>query len=271
MGGLRLARRYWPALLFALLGASLGAWHDRQVDRGRSDAIASVIRTGVAPPATVLTRLRIWFSAETDWLFRGRALEADNRRLRAQVANLEQQNAALEAAAAEDLRLRADMGFYKVTRPPPLSAEVIGLHPDPQFDTLLIDRGSQDGVHPHSVVVTPQGLVGQVWEVSPSTATVVLLTDQNGAVGARIQRAASRDVGICRGNYSSLVPMIDLPSDADVRRGDIVVTSGFGSIPAGIRVGTVVGVSTDPGGITRTATVKPSVPFNRLEEVFVLR
>jgi rod shape-determining protein MreC len=152
-----------------------------------------------------------------------------------------------------------------------IAADVIALRPDPKFDTMIISRGSGDGLKNTSVVVTRSGLVGRVFEVEPGTAAVLMLTDQKSGVGARIQRPESRAVGLCEGDNSHTLSMIDLNQGADVKVGDAVVTSGLGGIfPAGILIGSVCEVSQDPASGGRTIRVQPHVGFDSLEQVYVI-
>jgi rod shape-determining protein MreC len=266
-----IARRYGAALIFLLIGTLAGVLHNRTTDSGRSDILSGTVRLAVAPPAGVLGRMSRWVSEQTGWLFHGHAVAMENRRLRERVAQLEDENAALREAQINYDRLRADLKFVQAAKSPPLAADVTARRPDPRFDTLMISRGSLDGVRPNSVVVTPGGVVGHVSEVTPTTATVLMLTDQNSGVSGRVQRASSRAVGVCKGDYSPRLSMVYLPSDASIKAGDIVVTSGLGGVyPPGLVIGKVLDVTMNEGRTAKTARVRPAADFDRLEEVFVL-
>ncbi len=265
-------RRYWAALSFLLVGSLAGAWHNHQVDRGRSDIVAGAVRGVIAPPATALGRVSHWFRDQTSWIFQGHALADENRRLKARVAELESENAALREAQTKYDQLRADLGFVQAARNSLLASDVIARRPDPKFDTLVISRGSLDGVRPNSVVVTREGVVGRVFEVTPTTASVLMLTDQNSGVGARVQRPNSRATGICKGDNSPQLSLVYLPNDADVRVGDVIVTSGLGGVfPPGLVIGTVMQVKAEEGNILKSARLRPNVDFDRLEQVYVPR
>ena len=279
------ARRYWAALIFLMSGTLAGAWHNRSADRGRPDVVSGVVRTVVAPPARGVGGVSRWFGDQTGWLLHGRALSAENEKLRTRVAELEGQAAECVEAQRENEQLRQDLKFVQSQKHDLLSADVIARRPDPNFDTILISRGSRDGVKINSIVRTRNGLVGKVSEVSFTTATVILLTDPNGGVGARVQRAASNAIGVCKGDYSPLLPLLDLAGDADIKPGDVIVTSGFSTVapggtktspnvlqtyPKGIPIGTVVSVKGEEGSVSKIATIRPGVDFDRLETVFVL-
>lgn len=265
-------RRYWVALILLLLGSLAGAWHNRAVDRGRQDLMVTATRMAVAPPATLAARASRWLGEQTDWLLHGHGLGEENRLLKRRVEQLESENAQLREARISYERLRGDLRFVRQTQPSPLAADVIGRRPDPKFDTIIINRGSQDGIGVNSVVVTARGLVGRVFETTPCTASVLMLTDQHSAAGARVQRAASRATGICKGDNSDLLSVVYLRNDADIKSGDVIVTSGLGGVfPPGLPIGVVTSIAAEDGNILKRARVRPQVDFDRLEEVYVLQ
>ena len=265
-------RRYGVAVALALLGAATGAWHNHATDRGKSDPVASAVRGVIAPPANALGRVSRWFSDQTGWIFHGHSVAAENKTLRARVAELEGQNSRLLESQIRYEHLRDDLKFAQTTPLKLLAADVWARRPDPKFDTLLIGRGSDSGVKINSPVVTRSGLAGRIIEVGPNTASVLLLTDQNSGVGARVQRVGSRATGVCKGDNSGLLSMVYLPSDADIKVGDVIVTSGLGGVfPPGLFIGTVKEIRTDAGNALKIGRIAPKVDFDRLEEVYVLQ
>ena len=266
------ARRYGVAVVLALLGAATGAWHNRATDRGKPDFVASAVRGVVAPPANGLGHVSRWFSEQTGWIFHGHTVANDNQKLRARVAELEGQNTRLLESQIRYEHLRDDLKFVQTTPLHLLAADVWARRPDPKFDTLLIGRGSSDGVKVNSPVVTRSGLAGRIIEVGPATATVLLITDQNSGAGGRVQRTGSRAAGVCKGDNSNLLSMVYLPGDADIKPGDVIVTSGLGGVfPPGLFIGTVKEVQMDAGNALKIGRVAPKVDFDRLEEVYVLQ
>lgn len=264
-------RRYWVAATMVVLGILLGVWHNYASGRSSQDPVVGAVRGTVGPPATLLGRVSRWFSDQTGWIFHGRALAEENQRLKARVADLEGENAKLREAQTNWDRLRNDLGFVRNDRGTKLAADVIARRPDPKFDTLILSRGSRDGAKINSVVLTRNGVVGRVYEVTPGTASVLLLTDQNSGVGARVQRAESRATGVCKGRHDAFLSLVYLPGDADIKPGDVIVTSGLGGIfPPGLMIGTVMEVTPEVGNINKTARVRPQVDFDRLEEVYIV-
>jgi len=273
-------QRYGAVVVLVGAGVGIGVWHNTQTRQGKPDFVAGSARLLVAGPASGLERFAGWFSAQTGWIFKGRGVAAENDRLSRRVADLESENARLREVQISYERLRADLNFVTSIKNPPLAAEIWSRRPDPKYDTLIISRGSRDGVRPHNLVISPEGVVGSVSEVDAVTATVVLLTDQNSTLGARIQRTNSRAVGLCRGSNGPLLSMTDLDHEADVKPGDLVVTSGLsrlypktleGTPPRDLIIGVVVNVRPDPSSSGKTALVKPKVNYDRMEEVYVLR
>ena len=265
------ARRYKAALFFLILGALAGVWHNRTMASGKPDVVVVLFRTILAPPANALGSFSRWCSVQTGWLFHGRTLAKDNRDLHTRIAQLEGDNTRLREAEIDLDRMRHDLGFIQSLHSLPLAADVLWRRPDPKFDTITISRGSRDGIHVNSVVVTRNGLVGRVTELTPTTCSVLMLTDQNSGAGARVQRAESRATGVCKGDNSHLLTVLYLPNDADIKIGDQLVTSGLGGVfPAGIALGTVTEVKEDEGSLLKRAKVKPAVDFDKLEEVYIL-
>jgi rod shape-determining protein MreC len=197
-----------------------------------------------------------------------------NKMLKNEVIQLREQNLKADEYAAENARLHALLG-YKQTTPQfdLVVGRVIGREAATWTRVIVIDRGTMDGVQPEMAVVTYQGLVGNVVEVSPNSAKVELLLDPRSAVGTLVQRPESRVAGIVQGDTTDpMVPhMVNIPRNADIVEGDTIVTSGFGGIyPKGLIVGRVREVKNDDGGLLKYAVLEPAVDFQKLEDVAVI-
>ncbi len=135
--------------------------------------------------------------------------------------------------------------------------------------TVIIDKGSKQGIQKDMPVITHMGLVGKVTGSAPSTASVILLTDHSSRVGALGQE--SRDIGLLCGEGVKLLRMIYLDLSSTIKIGDTIVTSGMGGVfPKGIPVGKVETVAKDKDGLHLYALVRPFVDFSKLEEVLCL-
>ncbi|MDI3299141.1 MAG: rod shape-determining protein MreC [Bacillota bacterium] len=153
-----------------------------------------------------------------------------------------------------------------------VGAVVIGRNPNAWFDTVQISAGSAEGVRVGDAVVDSGGLVGRVTRVSKNSATVLLITDSSSAVGAVVERAGSRAQGIVQPGGDGRLVMRFFSAKADVRKGDVVLTSPLsGRYPSGIPIGTVTAVHAGADGLTLLADLASAADLNRLEEVLVIR
>ena len=195
------------------------------------------------------------------------ALRRENGALRAE-------QTAYSEILAENVRLRSLAGFRQgYTQYQLLGASVIARDYGSWTDTLVIDRGTDDGLARYMPVIVPEGLVGFVSEVYRTTARVQLITDPRTSVGAIVQRPSSRVVSIVQGNGSrlSVLTFVNLSRAADVLKDDTLVTSGYGGVyPQGLLIGRVSEVTDDPSTPAREAQVTPAADLSRLEEVFVI-
>jgi len=147
-------------------------------------------------------------------------------------------------------------------------AEIIAAGATPEFRTVTIDKGTQDGLQRDMAIIAPAGVVGRVVVSSARNAKVQLLVDRNAAAGALIER--SRAQGVAIGTGESRLRLEYVSEVADVAVGDAVVTSGIDGIyPKGFVIGSVVAVEKS-GGAYRSITIEPSVDFTSLEEVLVV-
>jgi rod shape-determining protein MreC len=198
-----------------------------------------------------------------------RGIQAENRRLRGEVRELQQRLESAQEMVQENRRLQAVLGMPAAPAGRPVLSLVIGKDATNWFRSLLIDRGSGDGLERNAPVITPQGLVGRVVEVGPIASRVQLVTDPVSSVGALVQR--TRVSGIAAGDGGSTLRLRYLPLMSDVAVGDRVITSGMGGVfPKGLPLGTVAAVERRSGALFQEAVLEPAADLSRLEEVIVL-
>jgi len=195
------------------------------------------------------------------------AVENDN--LRQALARAVQENKKQRETAIANQRLRSLLNFTKTISGKQIAAEVIGLDPSFWFKSATINKGSADGICKGMPVVIPEGIVGQIAEVSGSCARVLLAIDRNSAVDALVQRSRAR--GIIKGNSSEQYRFKYVLRKNDVRIGDTIVSSGMdGVFPKGIRIGQVADIVKRSSGLFQEVTVIPYVDFEKLEEVLII-
>jgi rod shape-determining protein MreC len=198
-----------------------------------------------------------------------RGVRAENEALRRQVADLQVKLQAEHALAQRseklgqllDLRTRIDL--------PTIAAAVVGQDLSSDFRTITIDKGTRDGLLPDMAVISPAGVIGRVVLPTARAAKVQLLVGRNAGAGALVERTRAGGV-IVGGRPRSGLELDFVSNLADVKPGDLVVTSGIdGIFPKGLLIGRVEAVERG-AGLYKTIRVQPAVDFSALEEVLVI-
>jgi rod shape-determining protein MreC len=202
-----------------------------------------------------------------------RELLAQIDRLRRENQQLRSQSVQAAAIVRENDQLRAQFNWSRQSPWKLKLAQVVMRDPANWWRTVQIDKGSNDGLRVDLPVITAAGLVGRISSVSQTHAQVVLIGDDNCRVSATVENAA-RDMGVVRAAGpldTSLVQLTYLASNANLKPGQNVVTSGLGGIfPAGIPVGQVVDARSVEYGLYTEARVKLNANLGSLEQVWVL-
>lgn len=253
------------ALLAAFLGLTLQARQDVAAVAFAKRALLMTVAPFIKATAWVGGGVRAVWRGYVDL----RGVQAENRRLRADLHEMQQRLVSLQEMAQENRRLQALLELPAAAGGRPVAARVIGKDATNWFRTLLIDRGGGAGIERNTPALAPQGVVGRVVEVAPIAARVQLVTDPVSSVSALLQR--TRVTGIVTGDGGPTLRLRYLPLMADVAVGDRVVTSGMGGVfPKGVPLGTVTGVERKSGALFQEAVLEPAVDLSKVEEVLVL-
>jgi rod shape-determining protein MreC len=186
-----------------------------------------------------------------------------------QALQLSEENAQLRDAMAENQRLRAMLGMRTRTSFQTISASVISAVGPALGGEFRIDAGRIQGVGLNAAVVTPVGLVGKTVEVTDHTALIKTLVGNSYGVGVMLERTRMR--GILRWSSPDHWTLSGLPQGVDIKSGDLVLTSGIGSVfPKGLRVGVVTDLPSALSTLGESWTVQPFVDFRTVEDVFVI-
>jgi rod shape-determining protein MreC len=173
------------------------------------------------------------------------ALRAENARLRTTQRDLELRAMRYEALARENDELRGLREALPPIADRWLAAEIVNIQLSSLRQRLLIDRGAANGVFRGQAVLDDKGLIGQTTHVGPWSAEVILITDPEHAVPVRIERTGLRTIAVGAGDTGSLA-LPYLPGNADIKNGDLLVTSGLGGVfPEGYPVARVTEVHRD--------------------------
>jgi rod shape-determining protein MreC len=219
-----------------------------------------------------------WSSGRTDTLIDTLAGPEDLQAAHAEIQRLQQQ---VDELQRENEQLREIQGEYQLlqdlfdhARESPefgrQIANVIGYDTSPIFRSIIIDRGSDDGVLVGMPVENARGLVGQVFRTTDHSAMVILITDNISSIPARLD--SSRATGIVRGGgLGGAMTMDWIGLEEQVSIGEVVLTSGLGGkFPQDMVIGRLVDLQKRESDLFQQATIQPAVDFQNLEIVFVI-
>ncbi len=204
------------------------------------------------------------------FLMHSKALIAENKDLRNKLQDLKSKAYQLEELKTENERLKNILAFKNESQFNFIAAQIIAKDSTSTSNSIIISAGKKEGIGEKTVAITPSGVVGRVVESSPSSSRVMLITDPDSHISAIDSR--SRCEGMLYGISGGLCRMEYLPLDADIKKGDIILTSSFSSIfPKGLVLGEVVEVQGSPAKLSLSALVKPDFEFSQLEEVLCIK
>jgi rod shape-determining protein MreC len=205
-------------------------------------------------------------------IFQYRSVLEENEALKKENKALKQENLELaltqeELAQLEDLSDAFDFTPF-AGRGDAVAGNIITLDNSNLYQTFVIDAGSDKGIKVNNIVVDGSGLVGRVREVGPDWAKVVSVLDENNKISFKVLRKGTIQ-GVLHGNGDGKLEGYLLDSDSKIVVGDILVTSGVGLYPQGIRIGKVSKVTFDKDLQLKVITVAPTVKFLSLQKVAV--
>ncbi|HUQ64409.1 MAG TPA: rod shape-determining protein MreC [Acidimicrobiales bacterium] len=268
----RSRRHRFVLLLLVLTSVTVITLDFRDGGDGALESIRQGVRDVFAPVESAADTV---FSPVGDFfggLTRYGEVKSENAKLRRELDQARNENLR-QAGAERDLQSLMDLQNLEFAgNIPSVAARVISNAPSNFQMTVSIDRGSDQGVEKGMPVVAGAGLVGRIVDVSKSTATIMLITDQGSNVGIRLQ--SSGDVGVARGGGASQQMPVDLiDAGTKIEEGAAVVTSGLQQsvFPPEVPVGRVVKATVSQGALQQEVTIEPVVDLRRLEFVRVLK
>lgn len=255
------------AVFLTILTATLSAM-------GQTDPIKNALNTLTVPfryaadaVSEAIDGFASYFKAIEEYKAENESLREENESLRAEIAEG-------EAAREENERLRSYLEMkerysaFKLTE-----ALIIGREGEGHATFFTLNKGKNDGIDTGMAVMVTGGLVGSVCDAGDTWSRVRVLNEASASAGAYVHRSgevgvlsgdiAYKDTGYCKLKY--------LPENADVVEGDLIFTSGEGSVyPGGIYIGVVKSVEVDGFSRTKTATVECAVKLEELKYVVVV-
>ncbi len=204
-------------------------------------------------------------------LFQSRdGMQARIETLEYELTLLKARTGKMAAMAAENNRLRDLLGSAAKLEDNVLVAELIGVDPDPETHLIVIDKGTDSGVFVGQPVVEAEGLMGQVVSTSLATSRVLLISDPTHSVPVQVARSNLRLIAQGTG-VTNRLELMHVQDTADIKQGDLLVTSGLGNrFPVGYPVGVVSRVAHDPGKAFALVTAVPTARLDRTRHVLLV-
>jgi rod shape-determining protein MreC len=194
----------------------------------------------------------------------------ENADLKKRLAEVSQKEAQYQEALKSQVRLESLLGLKREVGVPVTGARVIAYDPSFWSRAVLLDQGKKKGVDLGMPILAPAGVVGRIIKSYPNYSKAMLILDRNSAADAMIQRSRVR--GILQGNGGNRCSLEYVPKRADVKEGDVVLSSSLGGVyPKGLVFGHVTQVNQKGAGIFQEIEVTPEVDFSTLEEVLVVK
>ena len=176
----------------------------------------------------------------------------------------------LDALQAENTRLREIIGTASKLSEEAIFARIVEVHPDPYNQTVLVNRGGADGAYVGQAVIGSTGVIGQVVRVGLFRSSVMFITDSSQGIPVRFVRSGVRTI-VYGSGQGNLLTAPYLARTADVRRGDLFVTSGLGHLyPEGYPVGTIQKIESDVNSPFLSIVAEPVAQLSGAREVLLM-
>ncbi len=212
--------------------------------------------------------------ALADWvstsLASRRQLLAENRDLRHQQLRSDASVQKMIAIEAENARLRALMDTAALMTDRTMVTEIMAIDLNPYRRLLTINKGSSAGAYRGQALVDAFGIVGQISDLGPLSSQVLLISDPEHAVPVEINRNGLRTIAVGTGD-AQILNLPFLPNNADIRLGDLLVTSGLGGVfPAGYPVAEVNQIEVNPSQPFAHVEAAPAAELDKVRELLLI-
>lgn len=244
--------------------------------KGNAGLVQNLSGTVKAPVQRIVSSMAEWLEGLYGYIYEYDQLQAENERLREELADAQEKARNGEAAVDENERLRKLLDFKEKHSDMTLEpAKVISWTSSNWASSFTISKGSSSDIAVGDSVITEYGvLAGQVIEVGTTWATVRTVIDINTNIGAFVSENGS--AGMLVGDFALMqeghAKMTYLADGAQIFSGDTVMTSGAGgAFPQGLVVGTISSVQTEAGGQVEYGIINPGCDLNALVQVYVVK
>lgn len=258
-----------PLIVLSIVSVLLLTFYIREGDTGPIHAVRAGVVTITSPVRSLGSVIASPFNGLGNIFANLTASQETLDELREQNKELTARVAELSEAQETATRLEGLLELKSTYNLQSTAARIVGSSTDAWSRTVTIDKGSLDGLAINMPVTDSSGVIGQIIEVAPTSAVVRLITDEASGVSAMVQ--STRAQGILQGQPDGTLRLEYVSVDADVKEGDIIVTSGIGGIyPKGLPLGTVASVEREPNALYYTVVVNVTSTTENNEEVLVI-
>lgn len=233
--------------------------------------VRNVLTAVVAPIQYAMSMPIKFIDNLNDDLSSRKKLLAENSALRAEQLLLQAQLQKLLALENENNQLRALLASAAQSHNQKVVvAQLLAVETDNLISEVVVDKGQHDGIYVGQPVLDAYGIFGQVIQVGPLTSRILLITDLRSAVPVQDARSGVRGLVIGKGKLANLA-LTNIPATADVRVGDVLVSSGLGGrYPMGYPVGIVKAIHANPSEQFTQIIVEPKAYLNRSQQVLLI-
>lgn len=231
--------------------------------RSSLSVLTDPVKYLVDMPLVVLKNTREAISSQT-------TLKAENKQLREEQYITKSKLLKFDALEKENIRLRALLENSFKLGEQVLIAELLSIKMAPYEHIVVVNKGTRFGVHTQQPVLDTNGIVGQVFRALPFSSEIMLITDLNHAIPVQVNRNGLLTIAVGSGLINRLnLPF--LPNNADIRPGDLLITSGLGGIfPPGYPVGVVDDFTPESTKPFPTITATPKAMLDRNRELMIV-
>lgn len=233
------------------------------------------VSSTVTPVQSQISKIGNWFVDHISFLSNLSNIKKENDELRTRVEKLDAKVSQMEKEETELKRLRKLLDLSeKYSEYPSVGANVIGRGPGNWFDTIIIDKGTKDGIEEGMNVLSGDGLVGIVVEVQDRSSQIMSIINDESNVSAMSLKTS--DICMVNGNEETIeegyIGIEDIDRNAKVAEGDEIITSNISSkYLAGLTIGKIKDIKLSDSKLSKTAKLEPAVDFKHLQEVLIIK
>ncbi|TDJ41495.1 MAG: rod shape-determining protein MreC [Gammaproteobacteria bacterium] len=234
------------------------------------DAVRNAISAAVYPMRIIVAAPVNFWAWASDLSKSKKELQTENSRLRAEILLTAARLQRLTSLEAENNRLRDFLEARRRVQDEVRVVTIMAVDANPFKHNIVLDLGSSQGVYAGQAIINADGIIGVVMEAGPLTSDAILISDPGHALLVEVNRNGLRTLAYGTGEFGRL-DLPGLPNNADIRTGDLLVTSGLGgTFPSGYPVAVVDTVTRIPQDAFAEVTATPTAALDQMREVMLI-